>query len=208
MIDQYIKAQMPGLEFKPENHTYWLDGMMIPGVSELMRPLSESMYRKVDKTMLDAAAARGSAVHEAIENFAKFGIEDCEPELQGYFDGFIRWFNENRVEVIASEVAVYNKTYRYAGTVDLLCKVRGETWLVDVKTTAQVNEMLTSVQLSAYSAAFASHGIKIDRKAVLHLKRDGKSQIHIADKAKDAEAWMTFGALLTVYGHIQKYKKG
>ena len=75
-------------------------------------------------------------------------------------------------------------------------------------TTAQVNRMLTSVQLEAYKAALVSHGITVDRKAVLHLKKAGKPQVHIADKASGAEAWMTFGALMTVYGHIQKYKKG
>lgn len=208
MSEQTIGLEFPELVFKSESHTYWLNGSRIPGVSELMHPLSESMYRGIDAGMLDAAAARGSAVHEAIENFAKYGIEDCEPEHRGYFDGFMKWAKENMVEVVASEVMVYNQTYRYAGTLDLICNVRGERWLIDVKTTAQLNEMLTGVQISAYGAALASQGVKIDRKAVLHLKKNGRYQIHIADKAKDAEAWTTFGALMTVYSHIQKFKKG
>lgn len=208
MSELFVAPEFPELEFREKNHTYWLYGARIPGVSELMRPLSDSMYKGIDAEILDLAAARGSAVHEAIENFAKYGIEDCEPEHQGYFDGFLAWAKENGVEILASEIVVYNRIYRYAGTLDLLCNVRGERWLVDVKTTAQVNQMLTSVQLEAYAAALASHGITVDRKAVLHLKKTGKHQVHIADKASGAEAWTTFGALMTVHGHIQKYKKG
>lgn len=208
MSELFVAPEFPELEFKEKNHTYWLYGTRIPSVSELMRPLSDSMYKGIDAEILDLAAERGSTVHEAIENFAKYGIEDCKPEYQGYFDGFLAWVNENRVEILASEIMAYNRVYRYAGTLDLICNVRGERWLVDVKTTAQVNRMLTSVQLEAYKAALVSHGITVDRKAVLHLKKAGKPQVHIADKASGAEAWMTFGALMTVYGHIQKYKKG
>lgn len=208
MSELFVAPEFPELKFNEKNHTYWLYGTRIPSVSELMRPLSDSMYKGIDAEILDLAAARGSAVHEAIENFAKYGIEDCETEHRGYFDGFLAWVKENRVEILASETMAYNRVYRYAGTLDLICNVRGERWLVDVKTTAQVNRMLTSVQLEAYEEALASHGIAVDRKAVLHLKKTGKHQVHITDKASGAEAWTTFGALMTVYSHIQKYKKG
>ena len=198
----------PELVFKPENHTYWLNGVYVPGVSEIMRPLSDSMYRNIDQNMLDTAAKRGSAIHEAVENYIKYGIDDCEPDFRPYFDAFLAWVKEERVEVIASEIPVYNKILRYAGTADILCNIKGATWLVDVKTTAQINHMLTGVQLVAYNAALASHGVKTDKRAVLQLRKDGHYCFLPEDKANDSEAWTTFGALLTVYGHIQKYKKG
>lgn len=208
MIRDQITLVLPELTFEESTHTYMLEGQKIPGVTELMKPLSQSVYKNINQGTLETAAARGSAVHEAIENYAKFGIEDCEPELRGYFDAFLAWAKKSRAVFAASEIAVYNKTYRYAGTIDLLCWVGDELWLVDVKTTAQVNEMLTSVQLVAYDAALATHGVKTARKIVLHLKKDGKHKAHIADKAKDAEAWTTFGALMTVKSHIDKFKKG
>lgn len=208
MSDIVAKLKFPELSFCEENHTYRLNGILIPGVSELMRPLSDSFYKWIDQTILDAAAKRGSEVHEAIENYILYGIEDCEPEHRPYFDAFLEWLRRYDVHVIAVEIPLYNRVYRYAGTADILCMIDGELVLVDVKTTAQVNHLLTDVQLVAYNAALASHGVRTAYKAVLHLKKNGKYSFQPMDKATDSKAWTTFGALMEVNSHIQRYKKG
>lgn len=202
------QLELPELVFKTDNHTYWLNGANIPGVSELMKPLSSAMYKTIDQAVLNAAADRGSAVHEAIENFLQYGIEDCDPAFSGYFDAFMAWYKEFHPEVLACEVMVYNKLYRYGGTVDLLVRIKGKLWLIDVKTTAKINHMLTNVQLVAYGQALESHGVLPDHKAVLQLKNDGKYTFRMTEVAEDVEAWTTFGALMTVHNHIQKFKKG
>lgn len=198
----------PELTFREEDHTYRLNGLIIPSVTTVMKPLSATVYKDVDEATLATAANRGTSVHEAIENFCLFGIKDCDPQFQPYFDAFLAWYKEYRVEVLASEVAVYNRIYRYAGTIDLIVRINGEIWLIDLKTTAVLNHMLTSVQLAGYGAALASHGIKFDRRGILHLKKTGKFKFDESNKKDDEEAWTTFGALLTVRSHIERYKKG
>lgn len=202
-----LNLNFPELVFYDEDHTYRLNGVLIPSVTTVMKPLSVTVYGSIDERALAVAAERGSLVHEAIENFIKFGIKDCYPEYQGYFDGFLDWYKQYRVEVIASEVPLYHKLYQYAGTADLLCKIKDELWLIDLKTTAVNNKMLTSVQLAAYNAALASHGVKTDRKGILLLKRDGSFAFDESRKDADKEGWETFGALLTVRSHIERYRR-
>ena len=203
-----LNLDFPELTFRDADHTYRLNGQIIPSVTTIMKPLSATVYKDIDEATLQFAADRGTAVHEAIENFSKYGILDCDPNFQPYFNAFLEWYKAYRVEIIASEIAVYNKVYRYAGTIDLLCLINGELWLIDLKTTAQLNQMLTSIQLVGYNAALASHGIKVDRKGILHLKSNGKFAFKEGMKSDDEEAWTTFGALMTVRNHIERYKKG
>lgn len=203
-----LNLNFPELTFRDEDHTYHLNGQVVPSVTTVMKPLSAVVYKGIDENALAMAAERGSLVHEAIENFVKFGVTDCDPQYQPYFDAFLDWYKENRVTVIASEVPLYNKLFRYAGTADLLCTIRSEFWLIDLKTTVTLNKMLTSVQLAAYNAALASHGVKTDKKGILQLKKDGKFAFSEAMKSDDEEAWTTFGALMTVHNHIERYRKG
>lgn len=204
-----IKAlEFPELTFRDKDHTYWMNGMYCPGVTSLMKPLSNTVYKSVDENALKVAAERGSAVHEAIEMFHRYGVKDCPAQYEPYFAAYLEWYKAFRAEVIANEVAVYHKIYLYAGTLDMLCTIKNQLWLIDLKTTSQLNHMLTSVQLAAYNAALASHGIRTDRKGVLLLKKNGKYTFVEARKEDDDEAWATFGALMTVHSHIERYKKG
>ena len=56
MSELFVVPEFPELEFKEKSHTYWLYGTRIPSVSELMRPLSDSMYKGIDAEILDLAA--------------------------------------------------------------------------------------------------------------------------------------------------------
>lgn len=193
------------LTFEEERHFYRLNGQYIPAVSTIMKPLSQSLYGDVDADVLNKAASKGTAVHNAIESYVKFGITDIEPEFAGYFHAFRNWWNEVNPICLASECRVYHKYLRYAGTADMPVVIGNEIILVDFKTSASVNKMLTGVQLEAYAKAYESHGFKFGGKAILHLKNDEKYSWHYYPK-NDNESWEVFGALMTVYGHIQKYK--
>ena len=68
------------LEFEGKKHVYKLNGFAIPSVTTVMKPLSAFCYRGVDEESLRRAAGRGTAVHEAVENYLLFGIEDAPVE--------------------------------------------------------------------------------------------------------------------------------
>lgn len=74
--------EVPGLEFDEAGHIYRLDGIIIPSVSAVMAPLSKVKYDGINSRTLEKAAGKGTAVHNAIENWLKFDIEDVPPEHQ------------------------------------------------------------------------------------------------------------------------------
>lgn len=199
--------QFPELTFEERRHVYRLNGVEIPSVTTIMGPLSEQVYATVNDAVLRKAGARGTAVHNAIENYVKFGIEDIATEYAGYFDAFLQWCKDHKVVPYASEVRLYHKALLYAGTADLLASVDKEDTLVDFKTTSSMSEMLCGVQLEAYKRAHESHegAGKLSKKAILHLSKNGKYEMFHFNP-HDTECWKVFTALLTVRNYKQKFR--
>jgi len=198
--------QFPELTFDDEHHIYRLDGIIIPSVSSIMAPLSSAEYKGISEKTLNHAANRGTSIHNSIENWIKFEIEDVEPEYQGYFDAFRSWYEKYKPVIIGSECRVYHPLLKYGGTIDILAYVEDKLTLVDIKNTYALNDMLCGVQLEAYTQAMVSHGIKVEAKRILHLKKDG-SYGYPEYPAKDGNRWRVFGGLKTVYDYIKSYEK-
>lgn len=194
------------VEFDETTHTYRVNGVVLPSVTTVMKPLSSSFYEAVDAGTLSNAADRGTAVHQAIENFLEYGIEDISPEHAGYFAAFKAFLADKNPIIIATETKLYHKFLRYAGTADLLCIIDGKVYLIDYKTTSVLVDMLVGVQLEAYAKAYESFGVKIDAKATLHLRPNGKYGFK-EYKSQDTECWSVFGSLLTVLQYINKFKR-
>ena len=135
-----------------------------------------------EKTALSApykkkvkAGARGSTVHSIVEAWKKEGtrIDKLPEEYQGYAQAFYNWVDDNKVELKEHEKTVISKTHRYAGTLDLIVKKNGSTWIIDVKTGKDIY-LEAYLQLSAYKHALEEdYGTKIQRMGVLLLKDDG-----------------------------------
>lgn len=197
----------PELTFDEASHTYRLNGLIIPSVTTIMQPLSDAHYGGIDRAVLDRAADRGTAVHQAIENLVQFDILDIAPEFGGYVEAYRAWARDYDVRPFASETKTYHKLLRYAGTADMGCEERGVNTLVDFKTTSVIVPMLVGVQLEAYSRAQESHGIKYDNTVALQLMSDGTYRRYTGnDLPPKAECWKVFGSLLNVAGFIQKFK--
>lgn len=201
--------EFPELMFDERKHIYTVNGLFVPSVTTVMRPLSEDVYGSIDEEVLNRAAARGTAVHNAIENYIKFDIRDIPEEHEGYFEAFLKWFEEHKVEPYGDEVRLYHKSLMYAGTADMFASVDGIDTLIDFKTSAAVQKMLCGVQLEAYDRAIQSHtgGKGFERKAIVHLKKDGSYQM-IEYSSNDMECWRVFTALLTVRNYKLKFKRG
>lgn len=203
--DRLIVPEFEGLTFDEGPHIYRLDGIEIPSVSEIMEPIRAAHYAGISDKTLENAANKGTAVHNAIENFLKFEIEDVSAEHYGYFAAFMDWYRYRHPELIGSEIRMYHKILRYGGTCDLLCIIDEKVWLIDFKTTYTISEMSCGVQLEGYAQAFASFGYKIDQKMILHLKRDGCWKEYLFP-AKDPDRWRVFGACKIVHDYISSSK--
>lgn len=194
-----------GLEFDDLNHIYTLDGIVLPSVTHIINPLSMVKYDGISERTLDNAASKGTSVHNAIENWIKFGIEDIPTEYSGYFNAFRSWWDKNQPVVVGSEVRICHSLLRYAGTADLVCYIGDDLTLVDFKSTYAVSDMTCGVQLEGYNQALRSMGVNVDKKKILHLKKNGKHK-EKNYPLNDADRWRVFGSLKIVYDYIEQSK--
>ena len=193
--------ELPELTFDEEKHQYRVDGKFIWSVSHYLKPISSQVYGDIDKTVLDVAAARGTAVHFAIELFNAYGVVEIADEYRPHLDAYVEWFNKNRPTSIYEERRTYHPTYWYAGTSDLICAMSGESWLIDYKAVADIKGFLVAPQLAAYAKAHEAHGTHIDRIASLWLRRDGK---HVFTEYPLQESFSTFLECLSLQNYIDK----
>ena len=71
---------------------------------------------------------------------------------------------------IAAEVSVFNDRYNYAGTIDLVCQIGKDIWLIDYKFSNAVYESY-ELQVAAYAYAWNRVSRKrVNRIGILHLK--------------------------------------
>ena len=98
--------EVKGLEYDDEFHAYYLNGELIPSVTQL---LDKGEYDEVDKKILEYAQDKGTIVHAEVENWLKTQEEGFTSEL----DEFIRLFAEHNK--LFKEKAIFDvKTYAVA----------------------------------------------------------------------------------------------
>ena len=69
-------------------HEYYVDGVKVPSVTELLERYSRlhglDDYSNIPQDVLRRAAARGTALHNEIEQFEKFGTRGSSEEFWNY----------------------------------------------------------------------------------------------------------------------------
>lgn len=169
------------IDFDEEKHEYSVAGVRVPSVSEILAPLSAERYAELNKAMVEQAAARGTAVHEACELIDYGGDPDDDPEIDGYLTAYTMFLTEHDVkwELIES-VTGYSRTEDetplYAGTVDRFGMVDGEPTLVDIKTYSSMtsqSQLQASCQTALYADALENNKWFVLNRAILHLRKDG-----------------------------------
>ena len=115
----------------------------------------------------EAAGGRGSKVHQAVADLLDGLVVEMEAQyinpntglgepltLEEYeaILSFVSWFKLTHPKVLGREMVVWNDQEEYAGTVDFLCEIDKELWLIDFKTSKSVYPS-HEMQVSAYKHA-------------------------------------------------------
>jgi len=131
---------------------------------EQLRP-SERLSRLMGarNQVRDAAAKRGTEVHGLAAQLAEGRAVVVPEELRGHVDAYRRWLDLVEPTVVATELVVASRTFRYCGTGDLVAdlpplEMDGELlpaarWLLELKTTATGVWPESALQATAYSRA-------------------------------------------------------
>ena len=82
---------MAKLLFFDTNHTYKLDGEVIPSVSEVLRFLSREVYGDINQYTLDKACSRGTEIHKATEILDTYNKVECmNDEIVPYINAYVK----------------------------------------------------------------------------------------------------------------------
>lgn len=131
--------------FNEDEHTYTLDGKTLSGVTPIIGWLFPETYKGIPENILNQAAAYGSLIHQKIQLYDTFGIDD-DPIIHAYAE--IK--EQTGAETRANEYLVSDEK-RIASSIDLLMK-NNDIW--DAKTTSKVHIPNVTIQTSIYAWLF------------------------------------------------------
>lgn len=186
------------LHFDEATHTYTLNGRQIDGVTTILKRLSRAAYRFVDKSVMERAAALGTAVHKLIElDIAGTLDEDAlDAELLPYLASWRRFVATSGFRPMKSEERVWSERYGFAGTMDLLGELHDYIALIDAKRCAQV-PVTAGPQTAGYEIAARERfpeifvaGRRVKRFA-LQLNTDGTHRLVPFNDPNDARVFLS-----------------
>ena len=143
----------------------WICGFYPKGI-EFYKWLANKGWDE-SQAIKNAAGDKGSKVHYAITDLlagkevkmdAKYKNPSTEQDEELSLEeweclvSFANWFEKTKPEIIVNETVVWNDEYGYAGTIDFVCKIGEEYYIVDFKTGQNVWPEY-ELQVSAYKHA-------------------------------------------------------
>lgn len=168
------------LHFDEATHTYTLDGVVvIPSVTQVIAPIRPG-FDRVPPAILEAKRSLGTAVHLACEldDADELDEETLPAALAPYLSAWRKFRADTGAVIIENETRHFHRSLMYAGTIDRLADIGNDTWLIDLKTSADPDPSY-GVQLAGYEELLRSDGLHVEiRRATVHLRDDGTYRLH------------------------------
>ena len=171
----------------PDSRYYRRNGDYYPSVTYVLGYYPKGKYfedwlKKVgysSEYIVKKAGEEGTQVHEMIESYLNgeelnflgpHGRPLYHPDVWQMFLRFVDWWEEYNPTLIETEVHLFSDELKVAGTCDMVCEIDGELWIIDFKTS---NNLQTTYDLQAavygqmYKECF---GKEPNRYGILWLK--------------------------------------
>lgn len=177
--------------FDEASHTYTLGGVVIPSVTQVLKPIAPD-FSMVPPAVLERKRALGVAVHLACELEDDGDLGECDDVLTPYVDGWRKFKEDTGALILMNERRLFHPALRYAGTLDRLVTMRGDVWMLDIKTSAD-----PAPSYGAQTAAYVEliRAMEGDargpiRRGTVHLREDGTYRLHEFKNPNDLPAFM------------------
>jgi hypothetical protein len=208
--------------FDEPTHTYTLDGMKVPSVTQIMSRVGvcndDGHWNSVSHAEFASdptAGAFGTAFHEVPECRLK-GIDlDYDKKMQPWVDTLETffadhpWLKTSRLQgKLAVEQIVYSRLHRYAGMFDWLARDERESkpvyYLIDWKTSTQMQSHW-DMQLAAYEEALREMYPNLPRMINRWAVRIGNNKYQISKRSGSMHRvdWSRFQSCKNVF-HMMK----
>lgn len=168
------------LEYIDDTHTYLVDGVIVPSVTQILKIRFGGKYSHVSKAVLNRAAEKGTEVHQAIQDWCETGKESDLPEVRNFrflqkHYGFQVVENETPVILWRGGVPVA------AGRLDLV--LRDKDFRIgggDIKRTSTLDKEYLAYQLNLYRLAYMQcYGTEWQFLRGLHLRENVRKYVEI-----------------------------
>ena len=204
----------------PDSRYYRRNGKYYPSVTYVLGyypkgKFFENWLKQVgfaSDYIVKKAAEEGTQVHELCEAYLNgedlnfldaYGRPQYNPDVWQMFLRFVEFWEEFKPTLIETEVHLFSDVLEIAGTCDLIVEINGEIWLLDIKTSNQLQltyELQTAVYGQCYEECF---GKKIDRYGILWVKSSKRK----ASKGKmQGKGWEIVESTRTFEENIDIFK--
>lgn len=167
------------LEFIEDSHTYLVDGVIVPSITQILKVKFGNKYNGVSKSVLNRAAEKGTEVHEAIELYCKTGMETDIPEVRNF--KFLQ--KQYGFEVLENETPIIlflNDEPIAAGRLDMVLKMNEQIGGADIKRTSTLDKEYLAYQLNLYRIAYRQcYGVEWEFIRGLHLREDTRKFVQL-----------------------------
>jgi hypothetical protein len=171
----------------PDSRYYKRNGHFYPSITYILQSFPKGKYfedwlKKVgysSEHIVKKASEEGIQVHEMIEDYLNgetlYFLDQnlhpkYNPDVWEMFLRFVEFWENYKPTLIETEIHVFSDEYKVAGTVDLICEIDGELWIIDLKTTNLLHtghELQVAMYGKCYEECF---GVVPKRFGILWLK--------------------------------------
>lgn len=195
------------LMFDRERHEYWIDGVLTPSTTQILRDSGLIRLDGVPEFILERARKRGSAVHELIHfsNEDDLDWSSVDEAYLPYLNAWMAYKTERQPRVLLCEYRIASRRHRVTGTLDLLCEIGDDGWILDYAT-GDPEDVSKDFQTASYlglAMEWASEDPRLAqvlrrharwRRAAVRLMRTGSFRVTEYDDPRDYARFQTLVA--------------
>lgn len=186
------EIQIPGFEFREAEHKYFIDGVRMPSVTQILTETKIIDTRWYD----EQSAIRGSQVHKACLylNQNDLDFDSLNDTIRPYVYGYQKFLTESGFMPMLTEQQIYNKTFSYCGTLDMTGILNDCLCLIDIKSGSIPR--WAGLQTGGYLDALKSMGADVPvKRYALALKNDATYSLKELDDRNDINVFRAAVAL-------------
>ena len=186
------------LAFNADRHEYRADGVIVPSVTTVVKPLGRD-YTPADEYAVERiadAAERGTILHDYIAYRLQGGKRkdyEMPHDYEEYADAVDEWLLLNDIVLLNVETMMTDG--EVAGTPDLVCEYNGVTAILDYKFVRQMDKSKVCGQLGGYMALCEANGLYPNALYAIQF-RPGEYTVYPVNPEDAERMWQ---AALAVY---------
>lgn len=170
------------VEFFSDTHDYYVDGIKVPSVTQIVASVLPSQYKDIDPMVLKRAADRGVLLHREIELYETEKIMGYSQEFKNY----LKLKQKHQFQPVENEMLIYIEIDGKpvcAGRLDMIIISKDYLGfgIGDVKRTYNVHLEHLKLQLNLYAIGYTQcYQKEIRFLKCIHLRKDESNYIDVS----------------------------